>query len=245
MLNTRFIWVVASSIFMVLWAIPYANHMIKHADEYSEEKKFRHALVIINSLRRRAFTKNIVFGRENVPKEGGMVLYSNHQGKYDALGILLALNVPCSVLWSEGPAKKFVARQVCQLINAVTINLDDMRDKVRAIVKATELVASGKRMLIFPEGGYEWDTHNNMQDFNSGCFSCSLKTKTPIVPVAIYDSYKSMNSNTFEPVKVQIHFLEPILYDEYGNLNKKELADLVKSRIQAKLDTIEAEVHNG
>lgn len=30
-----------------------------------------------------------------------------------------------------------------------------------------------------------------------------------------------MNSNTFERVDTQVHFLKPILYSEYGELKKK------------------------
>lgn len=74
----------------------------------------------------------------------------------------------------------------------------------------------------------------------AGCFSCSLQTKTPIVPVALFDSYKSMNSNTFEKVDTQVHFLKPILYSEYGELKKKEVAELVKNRIAERMAQIKA-----
>ena len=103
----------------------------------------------------------------------------------------------------------------------------------------TKQVKSGRNFLIFPEGGYT-DNKNELQEFQAGCFSCSLQTKTPIVPVVLYDSYKSMNSNTFERVDTQVHFLKPILYSEYGELNKKEVAALVKSRIAERLDEIKS-----
>ena len=224
------------------WSVPIANYMIKHPEKYSEEKRYKWALMIINSMRRRSFTKTKVYGKENIPNKenqsGGTIFYANHQGKYDALGILLAMEKPCSVLWGKISAEKFVARQVCQLVDGVVIDLDDMKDKVTSILKVIEKVKTGKNMLIFPEGGYEEDTHNNLQEFKAGCFSCSLKTKTPIVPIAIYDSYKAMNGNSFWPATTEIHFLEPIYYEEYGELKKNELAELVKSRIQEKMDEI-------
>lgn len=61
-----------------------------------------------------------------------------------------------------------------------------------------------------------------------------------MVPVVIYDSYKAMNSNTFEKVITQVHFLKAIFYEEYGSLTKQQLADLVKSRIADKLEEIKA-----
>ena len=88
-----------------------------------------------------------------------------------------------------------------------------------------------------PEGGYT-DNKNEHQEFQSGCFDCSLKSKKPILPVAIYDSYKAMNSNSFKKVITQVHFLKPIYFDEYGHMNKTEIAGLVKERIREKLETI-------
>lgn len=38
-----------------------------------------------------------------------------------------------------------------------------------------------------------------------------------MVPVVIYDSWRSMDTNTFEKVRTQVHFLPPIPYEEYGN----------------------------
>ena len=96
---------------------------------------------------------------------------------------------------------------------------------------------SGHNFLIFPEGGYG-DNHNELQEFFSGCFACSQGSRGTIVPVVVYDSYKSMNSNTFEKVNTQVHYLQPIPYDEYQGMKKPEICELVKSRIAAKLEEI-------
>ena len=60
----------------------------------------------------------------------------------------------------------------------------------------------------------------------------------PIVPTVLIDSYKALNGNSFKKVEVQIHYLEPITFEEYGSMRKCEIAELVKSRIQAKLDEV-------
>ena len=194
---------------------------------------------IINYMRKHAITRTRVYGRENIPTDSNYIMYPNHQGKYDALGIILAQEKPCGVLWGKKQAERLMSRQVCGLIDAVVIDLDNNRDKVRAIMDVTRQVKLGRNFLIFPEGGYT-DNKNELQEFQAGCFSCSLQTKTPIVPIALFDSYKSMNSNTFERVDTQVHFLKPILYSEYGELKKKEVAKLVKSRIEERMAQIKA-----
>lgn len=233
----RFKFVVASSPLFVATHLPYANYMLKHKDKYSEEKRYRFALRIVNHMRKRARTKTDVFGVEHLPKEGGYIMYANHQGKYDALGIMLAHAQPCAMLWEEKSADRLVARQVCGLVDGTTISFEDPKQQIQALGTIANRVKKGKPYLIFPEGGYK-DNKNELQEFKSGCFSCSLKSKTPIVPVVIYDSWRSMDTNTFEKVRTQVHFLPAISYEEYKDMRKPEVCRLVKDRIQEKLDLL-------
>lgn len=235
-LNLRFKYVVASSGFFVAHNIPKANYMIKHPEKYDDERCYRMACKLMNHMKRRSRTKTNVYGRENIP-EDNCILFSNHQGKYDALGILLGFNKPCGVLFNKKQGNRLVAKQTVGLLRGELIDLEDMKDVVRAIRNVGKKVKDGMNFLIFPEGGYT-DNKNELQEFQSGCFDCCLKSKKPILPVVIYDSYKSMNSNTFEKVRTQVHFLAPIPYEEYGGMKKPEVCDLVRSRIAAKLEEI-------
>lgn len=237
MLNLRFKWVVAMNGLYALFTVPLANYVINHKEIYSAEQRFELARRMINHMRRCSRTATRVYGKENIPKEAGVIFYSNHQGKYDALGILLALERPCGVLWEKKQANRLLSKQVCRLLEGVDIDLGDPRDKVRSIHKVTDAVKAGRDFLIFPEGGYK-NNRNELQEFQSGCFACSLRSESPVVPVVIYDSYKAMNSNTFEKVITQVHFLKAIFYEEYCSLTKQQLADLVKSRIAKKLEEI-------
>lgn len=240
MLNLRFKYIVISSFFFVVKIVPKANKMIANRADYTEEECGLCAKQIMDYLRRRGRTTTIVSGQENIPKDTGCVFYSNHQGKYDALGILLAIDEPCGVLFGKKQAERLLSKQVVGLLDGVTIDLDDPRDEVNAIKKVTDGVKRGRKFLVFPEGGYT-DNKNTLQEFHTGCFNCSIRSATPIVPVCIYDSYKSMNSNTFEKVETQVHFLKPIPVEEYKGMKKPEIARLVKERIQEKLDLIEIE----
>ena len=101
-------------------------------------------------------------------------------------------------------------------MGGTTISFEDPKQQIGALKTIAERVKDGKPYLIFPEGGYT-DNKNELQEFKSGCFSCSLKSKTPMVPVVIYDSWRSMDTNTFEKVRTQVYFLPPIPYEEYVN----------------------------
>ena len=46
------------------------------------------------------------------------------------------------------------------------------------------------------------------------------------------DCFKVFDNNTIKKVKVQIHYLKPIEYEEYKELSTNELAQLVQKRIR-------------
>ena len=52
-------------------------------------------------------------------------------------------------------------------------------------------------------------------DFKAGCFKICLKSKAPIVPVILIDSYKPYNSWKIGEIKTEVHYLKPIVFDEY------------------------------
>lgn len=237
MKNLRYKLVVASSPAFVTWAIPKANYMIAHKERYSEQKRWEMALTIIKHMKMRARCNTLCYGKENLPEDGGYLLYSNHQGKYDALGIFVNMPRPCSVLWEEKSANRILARQVCGLVEGKTISFTDHRNQIQALNAIAKEVAEGRAYLIFPEGGYS-DNKNNLQEFKSGCFMSALKSKRPIVPVCIYDSWRAMDSNYLGKVTTEVHFLEPIYFEEYGSLKKAQISELVKARIEEKMKKI-------
>ena len=103
------------------------------------------------------------------------------------------------------------------------------------VVELLDEVASGRRYILFPEGGYHFNNQNKLYDFKAGCFKIALKSKAPIVPVALIDSYKVFNSFHLGPITTYVYYLEPILYNEYKHMNTQEIADMVKSRIAQKI----------
>ena len=107
------------------------------------------------------------------------------------------------------------------------------------IFEVAKEVEEGKRYVIFPEGAYEHEhTNNQMGEFKPGCFKAAMKAKAPIVPVALIDSFKPYEFNSLKKVVTETHFLKPFFYEEYKDLNTREVAELVKKRIQDTIDSV-------
>ena len=241
--DLRFDLSVASLFFYIFgYAIHKTRYIARHKDKYSVQDKFDFGCDIMDTTRRHARTTTIAYGQENIPEDKTTVFYSNHQGKYDALGILLSMKGrPTSVLWEEKRANRILAREMAFLCNAILIDLESMRGKAKGILEAINLVKTGMNILVFPEGKTDPRKGNSLGKFQSGCFAISLKTNTAIVPVAIYDSYLAMNGNNiFGHVTTQVHFLSPIMPEEYAGMSKQELSDMVESRIAAKIEALDA-----
>lgn len=163
------------------------------------------------------------------------MMYANHQGLFDVLAIGATCDHPMgAVLKKELVGIPFV-QQVIQTTKSFAMDREDVRQSLTVIQSVTEEVKNGRSYLIFPEGTRS-KAGNVMGEFHSGSFRCATKSKCPIVPVALVDSFKVLDEPGSKPVTMQLHYLEPILYEEYEGMKPAQVAELVKARIQAKID---------
>ena len=126
-------------------------------------------------------------------------------------------------------------KQIVQCTHSYPMDREDVRQSMKVIQSVTKELQDGRNMIIFPEGTRSKDG-NNMGEFHAGTFKCVMKSKVPIVPFALIDSYKVLDQDGCDPLKVQLHYLEPIYYEEYKDLKSNEIAAVVKERIGAAIE---------
>lgn len=114
----------------------------------------------------------------------------------------------------------------------------DVRQALQIINSVAKEVERGRNYLIFPEGTRS-KNGNQVGEFKGGSFKSATKSKCPIIPVALIDSFKPFDTKTISPVTVQVHFLEPMYYDDYKGMKTTEIAALVRGRIQEKIRRFE------
>ena len=157
-------------------------------------------------------------------------MYPNHQGKYDALGIMDAHKKPCTVMMDAKRSKMIIVDQFIKLIDGCRIDKSDIKSQVEAVRKVTREVKKGRRYIVFPEGGY-FHNRNAIKEFMPGAFKCAVRANCPIVPVLLIDSYKPFEINSLRRCRTQVHFLPAIYPDEYEGLTTDQIAKLVRNRI--------------
>jgi 1-acyl-sn-glycerol-3-phosphate acyltransferase len=233
----RFYYVIITAIIFNLYFIPLMWYYTKHSEKYSEMDRYKIGLSLINMIKRRGRINTITSGEEHLPKSGGYIMYANHQGKYDALGILASHDKACTLVMDKEASQNIVNNLFINLIDGKRLDKKDPRQQVEIIQQVSAEIIKGRRYLLFPEGGYT-DNKNHLQPFHNGSFKIPLMTKCPIVPVVIYDSYRAFTENSLRRVQTQVHYLEPIYYEEYAGMKSKELCALVYARINRKLTEI-------
>ena len=223
-------------VFRNLFLVPYMwirlCYHASHVDKYKEEQHYELLKYITHRANKGGNVTIDVYGVENIPDENGFMFFPNHQGLYDVLAILDVCPKPFSVVAKKEIANIQFLKQVFACMKAYMIDRDDIKQSLQVIINVTNEVKKGRNYLIFPEGTRS-KNGNELLEFKGGSFKAATKAKCPIVPVALIDSFKPFDTNTTSQVTVQVHFLKPLYYEDYKDMNTKEIAALVRERIQS------------
>ena len=210
-------------------------HYAANADKYPEQETWNHIHYLMARAIKAGNVDLKVTGLENIPTEGGCMLYGNHQGMFDVVAIAGTCTIPLGAVFKKELSEVPLVKQICQCTRSFAMDREDVRQSLTVIQNVTKEVQNGRKYLIFPEGTRSRNG-NRMGEFHGGSFRCALKAKCPIVPIALVDSFKVLDQKGSKPLTVQLHYLEPIPYEQFQHMKTNEIAELVKGRIQEVLD---------
>ena len=201
-----------------------------HVEKYTEEQRYEMLRFIDHRAVKGGNVRIDVYGAENIPKENGFMFFPNHQGLFDVLLICDTHKNPTSFVIRNDLANVPLLKQTIKALDAKAIDRGDPRQGMQIIKEMTEGIKQGRNYIIFPEGTRS-KNGNVPGNFKGGSFKSAYKAKAPIVPVALIDSFKPFDIKDTKTVKVQIHYLKPLYYEDYKDMKTTEIAELVKSMI--------------
>ncbi|MBP5653585.1 MAG: 1-acyl-sn-glycerol-3-phosphate acyltransferase [Lachnospiraceae bacterium] len=221
-----------------LFRLPYmlfkVFRMSRHRDIYSKEDCYAALHRMVRWANRGGRVTIAADGLEKLPAENGFIMYPNHQGMFDALALLEALDRPFSPIAKIETEHVPLLRPVLLMLDTEFMDRSDVRQSLGVITSVANRARRGENFVIFAEGTRS-KKENEMLPFKPGAFKAATLSHAPIVPVAFVDCFIPFDRKHIKKVTVQAHILDPIPYDEYRDMNTREIAELVQSRIAAKI----------
>ncbi|MCG3181006.1 MAG: hypothetical protein BIFFINMI_03373 [Phycisphaerae bacterium] len=170
------------------------------------------------------------WGRRLVPKEGGLLLVSNHQSFFDPFLATLPLPRHCSYLARDtlfrGPFGAII-----RSLGAFPVRRGQA--DISAIKETLRRLRDGRAVLIFPEGTRSRSAR--MGPIQPGVAMMARKAAVPVMPVAICGASDAWPRGSLLPRGGEIHvkFGPPMQPGEVADMDDAALASELQSRITA------------
>ncbi len=180
-----------------------------------------------------------VVGRENVPREGPLILASNHLNNADPPMIALAINTRYPTFMAKQEMINWpVLGPAFRIFGAFPVRRGEA--DLAALRAASDIVKSGKMLVMFPEGTRS--RTGGLTPAHPGTALIALRTGAPILPVAITGSegigwpWLFLKPRSVRHIKVTIgeaFHLPPV--DRINTEAAREATDIIMRRIAALL----------
>lgn len=226
-----------AGIFMLVdnatWGIRYS----RHPEKYPIEKRFTKVQKLAKRVTNGLGGKIYVFGKENIDENVVSCYYSNHYSAFDSALMVDVMEKPMAFVAKEEIRKFFILGRMTRVLGAQFIKRDDLKQSLKVMQTVqTELESAKINWLIYPEGTRNKDSMAPVPEFHYGSFKAPMRAKVPIVPVAIYGTFRILKTKPEHNVyPMEVAFCKPIMPEEYENLSTKEVAKLVRDRIQKEI----------
>ena len=141
------------------------------------------------------FWKFRVFGLENLPREGGVLLASNHQSVLDPVLVAMVLPREMHFMARRTLFRNPVFRAIIVSYNAFAIERDTA--DVKGVKTAIARLEAGNILLVFPEGTRT--ENGEIGRMKPGIGMLAERAAVPIVPVLIQGAYEALGKGRLFP----------------------------------------------
>ncbi|HLE62006.1 MAG TPA: lysophospholipid acyltransferase family protein [Pyrinomonadaceae bacterium] len=174
-----------------------------------------------------------LYGTENIPSEGGLIIASNHQTYFDPFWISIPVNRPCRYLAWDGAFHWPFVGKAMGLFGAWPLQVEG--SDPAAIRRSIQWLRGGGVLVIFPEGARS-TTDGAMSRFKAGAARLALEVNVPILPVTIRGANRVWPRNQqlprLAPVEIIYHpphSLEPLPDEETRGCARRETETLAQT----------------
>ena len=175
-----------------------------------------------------------VSGKENIPKDGSLLVVSNHQSHFDPPCVGACIPRQSNFLARDTLFKNKFFGALIRGLGAIPI---DREGKAMSGLKETlRRLKRGGIVLVFPEGTRTPD--GELKEFQAGFTTLAIRSKSPIVPAAIAGAYEAFPRGKKFPGlgRLAVVFGEPIPVETICQMEEEALIAEVRDRVKACYD---------
>ncbi len=170
-----------------------------------------------------------VYGRENIPKEGAVILAANHASNIDPPLMASLIERPVSYMAKIELFENPIFGAAIRRCHAFPVKRG-ASDR-GAIKAAVTVLKEGHMLGLFPEGTRS--KTGELQKAEAGIALIASMTGAPIVPVAILNSHRIFANGGLLP-QLRIMYGAPISFQ--GDRKSKEALDAFSAEIMAHIE---------
>ena len=176
-----------------------------------------------------------IYGAENVPQSGAVIIVSNHASYFDPPIVSSCVRRPVAYMAKEELFKVPVLAQAIKLYGAYPVSRGTAdRNAIRA---ALEYLENGWAVGVFLEGTRTLD--GRISDPKRGAALLAAKAKAPFLPVCLWGSEQILQPGSSLPRPVPLTIRIGQLIDAPSSNNKEEL-----ERVTQKCAAVINEMHD-
>ncbi|MEA3485916.1 MAG: lysophospholipid acyltransferase family protein, partial [Candidatus Aerophobetes bacterium] len=129
-----------------------------------------------------------IYGRENIPLKGGVILASNHLSYLDPIVLGLLTPRKMNFMAKEELFKNFLFRELITKLGAFPLKRGRL-DRL-SYDRAVRLIREGRVLALFPEGTRGEEGKPGF--LRRGAATLACKTEAPLVPIIIQGTDKAL-----------------------------------------------------
>lgn len=152
----------------------------------------------------KVFCRFKIQGREHIPRQGGFILASNHVSYLDPLAVGAACPRKLSYMAKEELFKNRFFAWVLPRLGSIPLkrNVADFS----AIREAMRRLEKGSALVIFPEGGRQFENKPSVAEAGIGFFAAKLDV--PVIPAFVSGTDKALprRAKFIRPHRVLVSF---------------------------------------
>lgn len=176
-----------------------------------------------------------VFGRQNVPKAGPVLLVCNHQSFFDPLSATCALHREGNYMARDNLFKNPLFGGLIRSVNAFPVKRG--AGDIGAVKEILRRLKAGKVVLVFPEGTRTRD--GSIGELNPNAMGLAKRARATVVPTVIDGAFEAWPRTQLlpSPWPTYVSYGEPITTAQVGDWSSERIARVVFERQERLLAT--------